>query len=166
MFELVTPRGQIIQTPKDVSAIVFIEAFAKYLKQGGVFEVPKWVDPIKTSPAKELAPYNNDWMYIRAASVLRRIYIRSYKGVGALKRAYGSGKRRGAAPSRHTKASGKIIRHCFQQFQKMGFVELDNEKNGGRYVTRQGEQALRNVAASLRTTVKPRREVTADADEE
>ena len=29
-------------------------------------KVPDWVDLVKTSKAKELAPYDPDWYYIRA----------------------------------------------------------------------------------------------------
>ena len=30
-------------------------------------EVPTWVDTVKTASYKELAPYDPDWFYIRAA---------------------------------------------------------------------------------------------------
>nr|CAG8623038.1 8031_t:CDS:2 [Entrophospora candida] len=49
-------------------------------------EIPKWVDLVKTGPYKELAPYDPDWFYIRAASVARHIYLHSSVGVGALKK--------------------------------------------------------------------------------
>lgn len=32
----------------------------------GKLEVPTWVDIVKTAPSKELAPYDQDWFYIRA----------------------------------------------------------------------------------------------------
>ena len=33
-----------------------------------------WVDSVKTATYKELAPYDPDWFYIRAASVARKLY--------------------------------------------------------------------------------------------
>ena len=35
-------------------------------------EVPTWVDIVKTASYKELAPYDPDWFYIRAASIALR----------------------------------------------------------------------------------------------
>lgn len=32
----------------------------------GKLEVPTWVDIVKTGTYKELAPYDQDWFYIRA----------------------------------------------------------------------------------------------------
>lgn len=53
-------------TVKDVAADKFIKAYAEHLKKSGKIEVPHWVDLVKTSCAKELSPYNEDWYYIRA----------------------------------------------------------------------------------------------------
>ena len=42
-------------TVKDVAADLFIKAYAQHLKRQGKIEIPKWVDYVKTSPAKELS---------------------------------------------------------------------------------------------------------------
>lgn len=52
-------------------------------------KLPSYVDYIKTGKSKELAPYDKDWYYIRAASVARHIYLRRGVGVGALTKVYG-----------------------------------------------------------------------------
>jgi len=39
--------------------------------------VPDWVDVVKTNVAKELAPYDEDWFYVRTAGIARHLYIRS-----------------------------------------------------------------------------------------
>jgi small subunit ribosomal protein S19e len=57
------PRGV---TVRDVKATAFIAAFAEYLKNNNRFEVPTWADVVKTGKQKELAPYDEDWYYIRA----------------------------------------------------------------------------------------------------
>ena len=62
-------------------------------------EVPKWADIVKTAAFKELAPYNEDWFYVRCASLARRIYIHGGLGVGALKSKYGGSKRNGVRTS-------------------------------------------------------------------
>ena len=63
-------------TVKDVQADAFINAFSQYLKKGGKFEVPEWASYVKTGCSRELAPYDDDWLYVRAASVARILYIR------------------------------------------------------------------------------------------
>ncbi|KAJ3058716.1 40S ribosomal protein S19 [Podochytrium sp. JEL0797] len=50
-------------------------AYAAYLKRTGKLEVPKWVDLVKTATHKELAPYDQDWFYIRAGEWRKHSYI-------------------------------------------------------------------------------------------
>merc|ERR1712216_848373 len=76
-------------TVKDVPADAFILACADFLKRQPKFDVPKYHDIVKTGTFKELAPYDEDWFYTRAASVARKIYLRKGTGVGALKKWYG-----------------------------------------------------------------------------
>ncbi|KAF8356932.1 hypothetical protein PRIPAC_94574, partial [Pristionchus pacificus] len=44
-------------------------------------KVPEWSDLVKLGVTKDMAPVNPDWYYIRAASLARRLYIRSPVGV-------------------------------------------------------------------------------------
>merc|ERR1712205_224691 len=73
-------------TVKDVPADDFIKACADFLKRQPKFDVPKYHDIVKTGTLKELAPYDEDWFYVRAASVARKVYLRKGTGVGALKK--------------------------------------------------------------------------------
>ena len=45
-------------------------AFKKLCRR---FEIPKWGDVVKTGKHKELAPYDPDWLYVRSASMVRKI---------------------------------------------------------------------------------------------
>jgi small subunit ribosomal protein S19e len=83
----------------------------------------KWVDVAKTGRGRELAPYDEDWLFIRASAIIRHLYIRPDQGVGALRNVYGNKKRRGAAPGHHVKASGGLIRYCLQQLESLGLLE-------------------------------------------
>merc|ERR1719203_1597478 len=132
-------------TVKDVSATKFINCFAKHMKRQGKFELPKWGDQVKTGVSKELAPYNPDWLYTRAASIARYIYIRGGAGVGSFKKVYGSQQRRGVCTEHFRKGSGAIVRYCMQQLEEMGIVEID-EKTGGRKVTPEGQREMDTVA--------------------
>ena len=54
------------QRVKDVPADVFVKAYAEHLKNQDKFQLPPWVDLVKTGRHKEMSPYDPDWMYIRA----------------------------------------------------------------------------------------------------
>ena len=98
-------------TVKDISAPKFIAAYADYLKRSNKLDIPPWVDYVKTGKFKELAPYDRDWLYIRAAALARKVYLRTHLGVGALKKIYGGLQRNGTAPEHFSKGSGKVIRY-------------------------------------------------------
>ncbi|KAI9489503.1 40S ribosomal protein S19-A [Zychaea mexicana] len=114
-------------TVKDVNAHDFIKAYAAYLKRTGKLEVPKWVDIVKTGTFKELAPYDPDWYFVRAASVARHIYIRKSVGVGALNKVHGGRVNRGSRPSHHVNASGSVNRKVLQSLEKIGVLEQDKK---------------------------------------
>ena len=76
---LITSRSKL--TVKDVPADAFIKAFAEYLKKTEKIVIPKWFNFVKTSCKKELSPYDPDWLYVRAASLARRIYLRKNVGI-------------------------------------------------------------------------------------
>ncbi|BFZ55460.1 Protein component of the small (40S) ribosomal subunit [Savitreella phatthalungensis] len=134
-------------TVRDVPASKFIEAYAAFLKRSGKLEVPTWVDTVKTGTAKELAPYNPDWYYVRAAAIARHIYLRKSVGVGALKKLHGTAINRGNRPSHHRDCSGSVQRKVVQSLEKLGVLEISD--NGGRRITEQGQRDLDRIATSL-----------------
>ena len=97
---------------KDVSAKDFISAYAEYLKKNNLIELPKWMDYVKTAKGRELAPYDDDWLYVRTASLARKIFLRGNVGVGTFIDIYGKKTRNGVVKSHHGQASAKIIRYC------------------------------------------------------
>ncbi len=52
-------------TVKDVSSHEFVVSYAAHLKKQGKIQLPELVDLMKTGIFKELAPYNDDWFYVR-----------------------------------------------------------------------------------------------------
>ncbi|PQQ13422.1 40S ribosomal protein S19-3 [Prunus yedoensis var. nudiflora] len=112
-------------------------------------ELPPWTDIVKTGTFKELAPYDPDWYYVRAASIARKIYLRGL-GVGAFRRIYGGSKRNGTRPPHFCESSGAIARHILQQLQKMNIVDLDPK--GGRRITSSGQRDLDQVAGRIVVT--------------
>ncbi|XP_027045131.1 small ribosomal subunit protein eS19 [Pocillopora verrucosa] len=134
-------------TVKDVCPHEFIKALAAHLKKGGKLKVPEWVDLVKTAKRKELAPYDPDWYYIRAASILRHVYLRSGIGVGHLTRVYGGRKRRGVRPSHFERGSSSIARNILKGLEQLKMVEKDN--TGGRAITSQGQRDLDRIACQV-----------------
>ena len=114
---------------KDVSAEEFITSFAAYLKKSGKFTIPDWTQFVKTSCFNELAPYNQDWLYIRAASLARQLYFRKTVGLHSLKDHYGSKQGNGVNREHHRRAGGKVIRHCLQQLGNLGLVGVVEVKD-------------------------------------
>ncbi|PIA57745.1 hypothetical protein AQUCO_00600457v1 [Aquilegia coerulea] len=135
------------KTVKDVSSHDFNRGYAAHLKRSGKMELPHWTDIVKTATFKELAPYDPDWYYIRAASMARKIYLRQGLGVGGFRKIYGGRKRNGSRPPHFCKSSGGIARHILQQLENMKIVEMDPK--GGRRITSIGRRDLDQVAGRV-----------------
>lgn len=110
---------------------------------------------MKTAAFKELAPYDPDWLYTRAAAIARRVYIRPNVGVGALRKIFGGAKRFGGRPNHFALGAGKIDRHILQQFSKLGLMEESKASKGGRVLTSKGRQELDYVTSHFAATKKP-----------
>ncbi|OXV05583.1 hypothetical protein Egran_06648 [Elaphomyces granulatus] len=141
-------------TVRDVDAQKFIQAYSAFLKRQGKLPIPGWVDTVKTSSSNELPPQDTDWFYVRAAAVARHLYLRKTVGVGRLRKVHGSTKNRGSRPSHHVDASGAVDRKVLQALEKIGVVEIDEEK-GGRRITQSGQRDLDRIA---KTTVEDEEE--------
>merc|ERR1711878_197673 len=90
---------------KDVDQQKFVVALSAFLKKSGKVKIPEWADIVKTSVAKELAPYDEDWYYTRCASVARHIYVRSPVGVKTITKIYGVRRNNGSTPSHWCRGS-------------------------------------------------------------
>ncbi|KAH9623344.1 hypothetical protein KSS87_000316 [Heliosperma pusillum] len=138
---------KISKAVKDVSPHDFVKAYASHLKRSGKMELPHWTDIVKTGKHKELAPYDPDWYYIRAASIARKVYLRGGIGVGGFRRIYGGSQRNGSRPRHFCKSSGSVARHILQQLQSINIIEIDPK--GGRKITSSGQRDLDQVAGRI-----------------
>jgi small subunit ribosomal protein S19e len=55
--------------------IRFVRALAAFLKKSRKLKVREWVDTVKLAKHKELAPYDENWFYPRAASTTPDLYL-------------------------------------------------------------------------------------------
>ncbi len=130
-------------TAKDVSADKLIAKVKEELKKIKEIEPLAWSRFAKTGPHRERPPEQQDFWYIRTASLLRRIYLNGTVGVSKLRTYYGGRKRRGHKPAKSKKAGGSVIRKILQQLEKVGFIE---KVKGGRKITSKGRKFLDRAA--------------------
>ena len=131
----------------DVEAKQLIERAAEELKKIEELKPPEWVYFVKTGAHAERPPQQDDFWYIRCASLLRYLYINGPKGVSRLRHKYGGRKSRGVAPHRHVKAGGNIIRKALQKLEKVGFVRTTKK---GRELTPKGRSFLDKISNEIK----------------
>lgn len=137
-------------TALEVPADRLIAKLASYLKEN-VPEVkpPAWSLFVKTGCFKERPPDNPEWWYIRAASILRKLYKAGNPvGLSELRREYGGRKNRGSSPERAYRAPGNAIRKILQQLERAQLVKRTRE---GRILTPQGKALLDRIAFEVLT---------------
>ncbi len=131
---------------RDVDADILVKKTAEELKKK--IQKPGWAVFVKTGVSKERPPESPDWWYIRAASIMRRIYLDGPVGIERLRSYYGGLHRRGHKPAHFAKAGGKVIRVILQDLEKNSLIEKADKK--GRKITKQGQKFLDGVAKAIK----------------
>jgi small subunit ribosomal protein S19e len=135
--------------PHDVPASLFIPRLAEYLKNNvDQVQPPQWAPLVKTGSHTESQPENTEWWFTRAASILRKIYIKSPIGLEHLRAEYGGRKSFGVRRRHVRKGGGANIRKILQQLEAAGLVEKTNGK--GRSITSEGRKLLDRTAAKIK----------------
>ncbi|RLE82861.1 MAG: 30S ribosomal protein S19e, partial [Thermoprotei archaeon] len=96
----------------------------------------------------ERIPENPDWWYIRAASIMRKLYMRGRPvGIERLRTAYGGRADLGMARKHFKKGGGSNIRKILQQLEAAGLVmKVDRQ---GRTLTPLGRSLMDRVATRV-----------------
>jgi small subunit ribosomal protein S19e len=134
-------------TVYDVPSEKLIANVAQKLKDSGAVNPPEWAEFAKTGRHTEKAPAQADWWYTRAASVLRKVYVKGPIGTSKLAAEYGGFVDRGSKPNKAAKGSRSIIRRSLIQLESAGLVAKN--KNNGRMVTPKGQSLLDNAAKEI-----------------
>jgi len=136
-------------TALDVPADELIRRVARKLKEEyALIKPPAWAYYVKTGPHKERPPEDPDWWYIRAASILRKLYKSSEPiGIESFRVIYGGRRNRGVRPERFVKAGGSIVRKILQQLEAAGLVQKVPGK--GRTLTPLGMSLLDKMAKEI-----------------
>jgi small subunit ribosomal protein S19e len=133
----------------DVPAEDLIEAVAADLEER--IEEPEWATVAKSGANAELPPEQDDFWYVRAASLLRKVAIDGPIGVERLSTEYGGAKegsnRYRVAPKRRTDGSKKVIRAILQQLEEEDLVQT--AEGEGRRITPEGRSLLDEIAGEV-----------------
>ena len=129
-------------TAFDVEPNKLISNAATKLKEMNIAK-PDFVGLVKTGSHCKRPPSDEDFWFVRCASILRQAYVNDIVGVQKLRRHYGGRKRRGVKPEKHAPSGGSTIRKAMQELEKAGL--LVKEKTG-RKLSPKGRAFLDGVA--------------------
>ena len=128
----------------DVPSKELIDEVAKKLESDKVVSLPEENSYSRTGLSRENPPENNNWWFVRCASILRKIYISNGIGIEHLRAEYGGKHNRGSKPHKARSGSGTIVRRAVQQLEKAGYVT--RIKGKGRVLTPKGRSFMDNVS--------------------
>ncbi|MEM2088407.1 MAG: 30S ribosomal protein S19e [Thermoproteota archaeon] len=132
---------------KAVPADELIERLAEHLRENfKEVEAPQWALFVKTGSHKQRPPDRLDWWYLRAASILRKLYVKGPIGVSKLRKIYGGRKKYPMRRAHKVKAGGAIIRHILQQLEAAGLI---TKSNRGRWLTPKGVSLLDKLSLEI-----------------
>ena len=134
----------------DAPADALIQALADELE--GRIDPPEWATFAKSGADREFPPEDEDFWYVRAASVLRRVAIDGPVGVDRLSTHYGGAKggsnRYRVAPNHRSDSSENVIRTILQQLEEADLVERP-PNDEGRVVSAEGMSLLDSMAGDV-----------------
>lgn len=133
----------------DVPADALIDALADNFEDR--FDRPDWAEFTKTGAQRELPPEQENFWYVRAGSLLRKVAMNGPIGVERLSTEYGGSKsgsnRYAVAPDHRTDGSKKVIRTILQQLEEEGFIQSNEHR--GREITAEGRSLLDDTAGEV-----------------
>ena len=124
-----------------------IKALAEHLKRVPELEVPQWAPYAKTGSHAERPPQNSNWWYVRAASLLRKVYFHSPVGISVLVVSNGGSKAVKYFPKHHRDAGGAAIRRILHQLEQAQLVTKQGTK--GRILTPKGIALLDKLSTEI-----------------
>ncbi|XP_057614587.1 40S ribosomal protein S19-like [Chionomys nivalis] len=134
-------------TVKEVNQPEFVRALAAFFKKSAKLKVSEWVDTVKLAKHKELAPYDKNWFYTRAASIACHLYQHGGAGVGSMTKIYGGWQRNGVRPSHFSRGSKSVVRHILQALEGLKMVEKDQD--GGHKLTPEEQRDLDSIGGQV-----------------
>jgi len=134
-------------TAFDVPADKLIPKLAEELRKMDTIVPPDWAAFVKTGRHREKSPVDSGWWHVRAAAVLRKIYVDGPIGTTRLAAEYGGKADRGSKPNKAVRGSRSISRLTVQQLEKSQLVQ--KQKDGGRVVTAKARKMIDNMSTQI-----------------
>lgn len=125
-------------TVYDVEPNKLIGKTAEKLK-GMKLHKPAFVGLVKSGIQASRPPQQENFWYLRCASILRQIYVNGTVGTNRFRRHFGGRKRNGVKPAHHAPAGGSTIRKAMQELEKAGLL---SKEKAGRVLTPKGRKLL------------------------
>src|SRR2546427_13238313 len=97
-------------TAFDLPAMPLLERIASHLASEGKVAAPDWAPFARTGVHTEKAPVRKDWWFLRAAAILRKVYILGPIGTSRLSAEFGGARHGGAAPQKPRKGGRNHVR--------------------------------------------------------
>jgi len=132
--------------PYDVPASELVSALAAHVKGLPEMTVPEWAHFIKTGSHAERPPQEPGWWYVRAASLLRKLYLHGPLGLSEFESAYGGSKAVAYNPKHHRDAGGSVNRRILKQLEQAALV---GKTPKGRVLTPKGTALLDNLSKEI-----------------
>jgi len=134
----------------DVNATELIHRTAQQLEKEKAVQPPSWSQFVRTGTSKDRVPVQENWWFIRSASIMRKLFIFGPVGTSKLRVKYGSKKNRGAQPEKFFPASGNHLRKILQQLEKSGLAkQVEKGVHKGRVLTPKGIQLMDGIASEI-----------------
>ncbi len=130
----------------DVPPSELIKRLADKLKDDPYVKPPEWAKFVKTASFKKTQPQQEDWWYLRAASILYQVSRKGPIGLSKLRNIYGGRKSGNNRPEHKARAAGKIIRLILQQLELSNYVVKTVK---GRKISPRGQKLLMDVAKEI-----------------
>jgi small subunit ribosomal protein S19e len=132
----------------NIEPFKLIKVLSEKLKEYPEIKPPSGSEFWKSAFYKELAPLDQEnFWYIRSASILRKVWKFGPIGVNRMRKKYGGRNRRGSKPNHSAKGSGKIIRLSMQQLEDAKLLEKIDK--GGRKISPEGNSLLERTAHQI-----------------
>ena len=136
-------------TAFDVPALPLLRRLATHLQSEGKVTPPEWAPFARTGVHTEKAPVQRDWWFLRAAAILRKVYILGPIGTSRLSSEFGGARDDGSAPYHPRKGSQNIVRTALQQLEEAGYVGVREKR--GRVITPSGRKLVDRFAYEILT---------------
>ncbi len=136
----------------DVDPHELINKLKDELKSLKEVKKPEWAKYVKSGSSRNKPPEQEDFWHIRAASILRQLYVEGRPlGVQRLRVKYGRKEQNSHKPAHQRKAGGKIIRTILQQLENEELIKKDKIKGKkGRVITKEGKSFVDKIAAQIK----------------